>query len=84
MSRRMKTSLNKRYDLSGNELSRLGKNIFLSKFIPVGNLRGGPGLRCLVTLTILHYIGAVIYQVQARYGRRLQPIYRLVEKIRGK
>ncbi len=79
----MKTTLNKRYDLTGNEISRLGKNILLSKFIPIGNLRGGPGLRCLVTLAILHYFGGVLYQVQARYGHRLQPLRRLAEKFRG-
>lgn len=79
----MKTTLNKRYDLTGNEISRLVKNILLSKIIPTGNHRGGPGLRCLVTLSVLHYFGAFLYHVQARYGHRLQPIRRLVEKLRG-
>jgi hypothetical protein len=78
----MKNILNKRYDLTGIELSRLGKNIFFSKFIPIGNLRGGPGLRCLVTLSIFHYFGAALYQVQARYGHRLQPLRRLAAKLR--
>jgi hypothetical protein len=79
----MKTVLNKRYDLTGNELSRVGKNILFSKFIPIGNLRGGPGLRCLFTLSILHYFGGVLYWVQARYGHRLQPLRRLAAKIRN-
>ena len=79
----MKTTLNKRYDLTGSEISRLAKNILLSKFIPTGNLRGGPGLRCLVTLAVLHYLGGILYQVQARYGHKLQPLRRLAEKLRG-
>jgi hypothetical protein len=79
----MKTTLNKRYDLTGNEISRLAKNILLSKLIPIGNLWGGPGLRCLVTLAVLHHFGAILYQVQARYGHILQPLRRLAEKLRG-
>ena len=78
----MKSILNKRYDLTGNELSRLGKNILSSKLIPVGNLGGGPGLRCLITLSILHYCGAGLFWVQARYGHRLQLLRRLAAKIR--
>ncbi len=79
----MKTTLNKRYDITGNEVSRVVKNILFSKFIPIGNLRGGPGLRCLVTLSVLHYLGAVLYWGQARYGHRLQPLRRLAAKIRN-
>jgi hypothetical protein len=78
----MKTVLNKRYDLQGNEITRLWKTILFSKCIPVGNLRGGPGLRCLVTLTVLHYFGGIVYRVQARYGHKLQWVRVIVRKIK--
>lgn len=78
----MKTALNNRYDLRGSELLRVGKITLFSKFIPTGNMRGGPGFRCLVTLAVLHYFGGFIYRVQARYGHRLQWVRRIVKKIR--
>jgi len=78
----MKSTLNKRYDLRGNEIGRLGKIIIFSKSVPVGNLRGGPGARCLATLTVLHYLGGMMYGIQARYGHKLQWIHPLIRKIR--
>lgn len=78
----MKPILNKQYDLRGNEISRLGRTALYSKFIPVGNLRGGPGVRCFITLTVLHYFGGAIYWAQARYGHRLLPLRRLISKFR--
>ncbi|MBW1636010.1 MAG: hypothetical protein JRC87_05335 [Deltaproteobacteria bacterium] len=80
----MKTSLNKNYDLRGVEISRLGKTALFAKIIPVGNLRGGPGIRCLIVLTVLHYFGGVLYWADARYGHRLEPGRRLLSKFRQK
>jgi hypothetical protein len=67
----MKTVLTGRYDLQGNEVSRLGKTALLSKWLPLGNFRGGPGGRCLLTLVVLHYFGGIIYFILAKYGDRL-------------
>ena len=78
----MKPIFNKQYDLRGNEISRLGRTALFSKFIPIGNLRGGPGARCLITLSVLHYTGGVLYWVQARYGHRLLPLRTLVSRFR--
>ena len=78
----MKTSLNKNYDLRGVEISRLGKTALFAKIIPVGNLRGGPGIRCLFVLTVLHYFGGVLYWANAKYGHRLQPVRRLFSQLR--
>jgi len=78
----MKTVLNKRFELTGNEFSRLlGMSLF-GKFIPIGNLRGGPGLRCLAVLTLLHYCGYPGYWIKAKYGHRLQFMRRIVNRIR--
>lgn len=74
----MKKALNNRYDLRGSELSRVGKITLFSKLIPTGNMRGGPGARCLFTLAVLHYFGGSLYWVQARYGHQLRRVRKLV------
>jgi hypothetical protein len=78
----MKTVLNKRFDLVGNELSRLLKIALFGKFVPIGNLRGGPGARCLAILSLLHYFGYPLYWIVARYGHKLQFLRRLVARLR--
>jgi len=79
----MKTILNKRFDLTGNELSRLLKIAAFGKVFPIGNLRGGPGARCLAILTLLHYLGYPGYWVLAKYGHRLQFLKRVINKMRS-
>ncbi len=78
----MKTVLNKRFELTGNEFFRLlGVSLF-GKFVPIGNLWGGPGLRCLAVLTLLHYVGFPGYWIKAKYGHRLQFIKGIINKTR--
>ena len=79
----MKTVLNKRFDLTGNEFSRLLKLSLFGKIVPIGNLRGGPGVRCLAVLTLLHYLGYPGYWILARYGHRLQFLKRVVDNLRS-
>lgn len=78
----MKPVFTSRFDLDGNELSRLLKVALFGKIVPVGNLRGGPGARCLVVLSLLHYLGYPLYLVNARYGHRLSRVKRLAQKLR--
>ncbi len=79
----MKTVLNKRFDLGGNELLRLIKTAIIGNYIPIGNLRGGPGSRCLAVLSLLHYLGYPLYWLVARYGHRLHFLKRVIFKLRG-
>ncbi len=79
----MKTILNGRFDLHGNEYSRLIKIFIFNKIVPIGNLRGGPGLRCVIILGLLHYFGGILYTVQARYGNKLQLFRRILSKLRS-
>ncbi len=69
-----------RYDLGGNTLPRLLKLFFLGRFVPLGNWRGGPGLRCLVALSVLHYAGGLAYFLSARYNLPLAQIKRIIKK----
>ena len=79
----MKPVLNSRYELMGNEMSRLIKISAIGKFVPIGNLRGGPGGRCLCVLTALHYFGYFGYWFKAKHGYRIafiKPIMRRLKK----
>jgi len=79
----MKPVLNSRYELTGNEMSRLIKISAIGKCVPIGNLRGGPGGRCLCVLTLLHYFGYWGYLFKAKYGHRItfiKPVLRRLKK----
>lgn len=78
----MRRVVNRRFELSGNSHFRLLKLSLIGKFVPVGNLRGGPGVRCLAVLSLLHYCGYPLYYVRARYGHRLQVFKKILDKIR--
>lgn len=79
----MNTVHNRRYDLSGTEISRLIKIAIFSKILPMGNFRGGPGGRCLVILSLLHYCGYPVYRILAQYGHRLRFLKRILMKLKG-
>lgn len=80
----MNSVLNKQYDLKGLEISRLVKFALMAKFVPMGNFRGGPGARCLVVLSLLHFFGYPLYFLHARYGENLRPLIRIVAKFRNR
>lgn len=67
----MKRVLSKSYDVMGHGILRLIKLAVIGKGIPIGNLRGGPGVRCLAVLGVLHYFGYPLYWVNAKYGQHL-------------
>ena len=81
----MKRSVvDKQYDLTGNSVVRVFSQQMRSRFIPMGNFRGGAGFRCLTILFILHYFGRPLFQLLIRFERELSYIYKLKEKITGK
>ena len=77
----MRPVLNQRFDLTGGEYTRLLRLSIFGKLVPIGNWRGGPGLRCLITLAVLHYLGETLYRLKDRYGHRLGPIRRLAARM---
>ncbi len=70
----MRRVLDRNYQLGGNELPRLLRTTLLSRLIPCGNWRGGPGMRCLAVLLLLHSGGRPLYLMIAHYGERLRPL----------
>lgn len=81
MARRV---LSRRCDLTGNPLPRLIRHQLTARFIPLGNYRGGAGLRCLVILAVLHYLGRPLFPVLVRFERQLAALYRIRERMQGR
>jgi hypothetical protein len=79
----MKPALNSRFELTGNEMLRLVKICAFGKLVPIGNLRGGPGARCLCVVTILHYFGYAGYYLKAKHGHRLGLITSMIRRIKN-
>ena len=67
------------YDLSGNGILRVFRQQVTAKFIPMGNYRGGAGLKCLLVFSVLHYLGKPIFLVLIRFERQLSWLYKLRE-----
>lgn len=80
----MKPTLNRRFELTGNEMGRLIRLCVFGKIVPVGNLRGGPGGRCLAVVSLLHYLGYWGYLFKIKYGHRLGPLKRVISRLRGR
>ena len=76
--------LTERYDLAGNGILRTFFHQVYARVVPLGNYRGGAGLRCLLVLSVLHSVGQPIFRVLIRYERHLSRLYRLLERVRGK
>jgi hypothetical protein len=76
----MKKIVTARYDLQGQGILRLARVALLGKYLPIGNLQGGPGARCLGVLLFLHYFGYPFYMLLARHGHRLHPLWRRLRK----
>jgi hypothetical protein len=76
----MKRIVTARYDIQGQGIVRLARLALLGKYLPLGNLQGGPGARCLAVLLFLHYLGYPFYLILARHGHRLQTLRRWLRK----
>lgn len=67
--------MSRRFDLAGFEFPRVTRLLMLNRIIPIGNLGGGGGVRCLVVLAILHLLGRPLFTVLIRYEHRLHSLY---------
>ena len=71
---------NKRCDISGSEISRVGRHYLRCKLLPFGNYAGGPGLRYLLLLGALHYLARPCCRLMLRFEG---PARYLRSKVRG-
>ncbi len=59
-----KPVLTPRYDLAGNSLLRQVRHWIRTKTSIMGNYAAGPGLRCLLALGLLHYVGKPLFRIR--------------------
>ena len=66
----MKTVMNDRFDLTGSEISRLGKHWILSMLAKYEDFSGGPGFKFLLIALIIHYLGGPLAWLLIRFENR--------------
>lgn len=69
------------FDISGNSIFRLTRFYILSRVIPMGDNRGGPGWKCLLVLIVYHYFGRHIYWFDGRFHRITNLLRRVKRKL---
>ncbi|HBT96812.1 MAG TPA: hypothetical protein DEB25_03810 [Desulfobulbaceae bacterium] len=71
----MKQLMTNRFDLAGMSVFRLARLSALGKFLPLGGMRGGPGLLPLLLLLALHGAGNCFFPFAVRHEARLHRLY---------
>lgn len=64
--------MNKRFDISGEEVSRVGKHFVISKFARHEDFGGGPGWKCLLIAFFLHYFGRLSAWVLIFFEKQIE------------
>lgn len=75
-----KKIMSRGYDLTSNPISRVFWHSLRSRCIPMGNYRGGAGLKCLVILSVTHYFGRPIFWCITRFEPQMARLYRIRER----
>ncbi len=71
----------KNYDICGHGILRTARIILFGKIIPIGNLFGGAGMRCLLVLCMQHSIGRYIYSFLVRNEERIPLLQRVSRRL---
>lgn len=71
------------FDTGRGEIRRLSRLWLFSRFVPLGNFAGGPGLRCLVVLRLLHGLGPWLVPLAIRGEKLLHRVHVLARRLRG-
>lgn len=79
----MQKVTNHRLECGRGDILRTGRLALLDGWVPLGNMAGGPGWRCLAVLTVLHYLGKPLFFVLIRYESQLTALYRRLKQSRG-
>ncbi len=77
----MKRIFTKTFDIEGNELSRVGRILLLSRIIPMGNFGSGPDVRCFITMIVLHYFSRPIFWLSVRREDDVRRLVAMVKKL---
>ncbi len=79
----MRNVTNKRLESGRGDILRVSRLALLNKWVPLGNWSTGPGLRCCVILSILHYVGQPLFVLLVRYENQLTALYRRLKQRNG-
>ena len=72
------TVTNNRYDISGQEVSRIGKHWVISKFAKYEDFGGGPALKCLLIIFFLHYFGRLSGWIFVCFEKQIKTLFMLL------
>ena len=72
--------MNKRFDISGEEVSRVGKHFVISKFARYEDFGGGPGWKCLLIALFIHYFGWWVAWLLIHFEKQVRVLYAAVKK----
>jgi len=73
---------NKRFDISGEEVSRVGKHCVISKFARYEDFGGGPGLKYLLIVFFLHYLGRLSGWILIFFEKQIRTLLSFVKRRR--
>lgn len=68
------------HDLTGNGFPRVFRLNVLDRFIPLGILGGGTGLKPALVLLFLHRCGRPLFHLLIRYERQTHRLYQLLRR----
>ena len=74
-----KPVLTRGYDLAGNPVGRTLGHWVRMKTAIMGNYNTGPGLRCLLTLWVLHRLGGPVFRLRTWLNNQ----YALKARVKG-
>ena len=76
------TVTNSRFDVSGQEASRVGKHWVISKFAGYEYFGGGPGLKFLLVAFFLHYFGRLSGWILICFEKQIRTLFRFLRHAR--
>ena len=62
----------KRFDLAGGGVSRVGKHFLISKLAPYEDFGGGPGWKHLLIVFSLHYFGGFLAWIIIHFEKQIK------------
>jgi hypothetical protein len=80
MSENAKPVTTGRFDVQGNTISRVIKQDLIYRVLPVGSFGGGPNLKFLVGLWLLHHVGRPLMWLSVRFERKLAAVARVFRR----
>ena len=80
MSTDAKPVMTSRFDVQGNTISRVIKQDLIFRVLPIGSFGGGPNLKFLVGLWLLHYVGRPLLWLRVRFEGQIAAVARVFRR----